>query len=162
MHAQPREQPAIDSVVRARDEAGLIGGEERDEPSHFLGFADAPDGMGRTEPLKDTLDIRIVTIEGAGRELQDVMVSDDFGFPAAMQWKGVSDLVTTMVGGEGGALLKSSAKISMIIAAGAGIILEVWRTMSRNRMWLSPLAIGLGVVVPPDSTIAMFAGAATG
>jgi uncharacterized oligopeptide transporter (OPT) family protein len=45
------------------------------------------------------------------------------------------------------------------VAAIAGLGLELLRIATRNRFPLSPLAIGLGVVVPPESTFAMFAGA---
>ena len=38
--------------------------------------------------------------------------------------------------------------------------LELVRIATRNRFPLSPLAIGLGVLVPPESVLAMFAGAA--
>jgi uncharacterized oligopeptide transporter (OPT) family protein len=48
----------------------------------------------------------------------------------------------------------------MVIAAVVGLVFEVARIASRGKFPLSPLAIGLGVVVPPDSTLAMFAGAA--
>jgi uncharacterized oligopeptide transporter (OPT) family protein len=47
----------------------------------------------------------------------------------------------------------------MIIAGIAGLVLEVFRILSRQKFPISSLAIGLGVVVPPESTIAMFAGA---
>jgi uncharacterized oligopeptide transporter (OPT) family protein len=47
----------------------------------------------------------------------------------------------------------------MIIAACVGLVMELVRTFSKGKFPLSPLAIGLGVVVPPDSTIAMAAGA---
>ena len=48
----------------------------------------------------------------------------------------------------------------MAIAAFAALVMEVLRIRTQNRFPLSPLAIGLGVVVPPDSSLMMFAGAA--
>jgi uncharacterized oligopeptide transporter (OPT) family protein len=48
----------------------------------------------------------------------------------------------------------------MGIAAFAALVMEVLRIRTNNRFPLSPLAIGLGVVVPPDSSLMMFAGAA--
>lgn len=82
-----------------------------------------------------------------------------FGFPSALQWKGVSELVTAIFGGSGGTLLTRSIVISMVVAAVAGLVMEVLRIRTRGKFPLSPLAIGLGVVLPPDSTMAMFAGA---
>jgi OPT family oligopeptide transporter len=96
-----------------------------------------------------------------GQSVQNAMAPDggQFGFPAALQWKGVSDLVTAIFGGGTGALLTRSIIISMVIAALAGLVMEVLRLRTRGRFPLSPLAIGLGVVIPPSSTIAMFLGA---
>ncbi|HEX8875402.1 MAG TPA: OPT/YSL family transporter [Phycisphaerales bacterium] len=95
-----------------------------------------------------------------GDNVQNKMVTDQFAFPSAVQWKGVSDLVTSIFGDGGqGSLLTTSIIWSMIIAAIVGLIFEVTRIASRGKFPLSPLAIGLGVVVPPDSTLAMFAGA---
>ena len=47
----------------------------------------------------------------------------------------------------------------MAIAAFAALVMEVLRIRTKNRFPLSPLAIGLGVVVPPDSSLMMFLGA---
>ncbi len=97
----------------------------------------------------------------AGQNVQAVMAPEggQFSFPSALQWKGVSDLVTAIFGGGSGTLLTRSIVISMIVAAVAGLVMEVLRIRTRGKFPLSPLAIGLGVVIPPNSTIAMFAGA---
>jgi uncharacterized oligopeptide transporter (OPT) family protein len=97
----------------------------------------------------------------AGQNVQAAMAPEggQFSFPSALQWKGVSDLVTAIFGGGTGDLLTRSIVTSMIIAAIAGLVMEVLRIRSRGKFPLSPLAIGLGVVIPPSSTIAMFAGA---
>ncbi len=94
--------------------------------------------------------------------VQNVMAPDGagFGFPSAVQWKGVSDLVTAIFSKDGaGSFLSQSIITSMIIAAAVGLVMEITRIVTRNKFPISPLALGLGVVVPPDSTIAMFAGA---
>jgi uncharacterized oligopeptide transporter (OPT) family protein len=97
----------------------------------------------------------------SGDNVQEKMVSPQFGFPSALQWKGVSELVTSIFGGDGTqTLLTNSIKWSMAIAAVVGIFFEIIRIRTKGKFPLSPLAIGLGVVVPPDSTMAMFAGAA--
>jgi OPT family oligopeptide transporter len=93
-----------------------------------------------------------------GGSVQDALVTDQYGFPGAMQWKGVSDLVTAVFS-SGKSMVPTSAVWSIGIAAFVGLLFEVLRTTSKGRFPLSPLAIGLGVVVPPDSTMAMFAGA---
>ena len=84
-----------------------------------------------------------------------------FSFPSAVQWKGVSELVTSIFAPGGhGELLTGTILTSMIIAAVAGVALELTRVLTKNKFPLSPLAIGLGVLVPPDSVMSMFAGAA--
>lgn len=93
-----------------------------------------------------------------GANVQDLLVTREFGFPSALQWKGVSDLVTSVFDG-GKSLISTSAYISMAIAAAVDIVLELWRILSKGKFPLSPLAIGLGVVITPGSTMAMFAGA---
>jgi uncharacterized oligopeptide transporter (OPT) family protein len=83
-----------------------------------------------------------------------------FSFPSAVQWKGVSELVTAIFGSGGhGTLLTGSILTSMIVAAVAGLVFELLRLVTRNGFPLSPLAIGLGVLVPPDSSFMMFTGA---
>jgi uncharacterized oligopeptide transporter (OPT) family protein len=97
-----------------------------------------------------------------GANIQAAMAPDggQFSFPSAVQWKGVSDLVTSIFSeGGAGSLLTRSITISMVIACVVGVVFEVLRIVTRNRFPLSPLAIGLGVVIPPESTLAMFAGA---
>jgi OPT family oligopeptide transporter len=103
--------------------------------------------------------ILFLSNRSADQTIEATMVSDQFGFPSAFQWKGVSDLVTSIFGSGGGTLLSTSIIISMVIAAVVGLIMEIVRIASRQKFPISPLAIGLGVVVPPESTIAMFAGA---
>ena len=95
------------------------------------------------------------------KHMQMVMAPEggQFSFPSAVQWKGVSDLVSSIFGGGSGSLLTPSIVTSMIIAAIAGLVLEVVRIFTKNKFPISPLAIGLGVLVPPESTLAMFAGA---
>jgi uncharacterized oligopeptide transporter (OPT) family protein len=93
-----------------------------------------------------------------GMNLQEVMITGQFGFPSALQWKGVSDLVAAVFS-QGKSPIPQSAVAAMAIAAAVGLGLELVRILRRRGFPLSPLAIGLGVVIPPDSTIAMFAGA---
>ena len=97
-----------------------------------------------------------------GMNLQAAMAPEggQFSFPSAVQWKGVSELVTSIFApGGNGNLLTGTILTSMIIAASVGALFEVIRIVTRNKFPLSPLAIGLGVLVPPDSVISMFAGA---
>jgi len=82
------------------------------------------------------------------------IVSDQFGMPGALQWKGVAELIA-----KGVSTLAHSAVISMVVAAIAAIAIEVAKIMTKGRFPLSAVAIGLGVVLPPEATFAMWAGA---
>jgi len=82
------------------------------------------------------------------------MVSDSFAFPAALQWKGVAELIA-----KGISTLPYSAVVSMVVAAAAAAAIEIARMVTKGRFPLSAVAIGLGVVLPPESTFAMWVGA---
>jgi len=82
------------------------------------------------------------------------MVTDAFPFPAALQWKGVADLIA---GGLRG--LPASAVVAMAVAAALAAAFEAARIGTRGRFPISAVSVGLGVVLPPDATLAMFVGA---
>jgi uncharacterized oligopeptide transporter (OPT) family protein len=83
------------------------------------------------------------------------MVSEQFAFPAALQWKGVAEIIA-----RGVTALPYSAVVSMVVAAVAAAAIEIARIATKGRFGLSAVSIGLGVVLPPEATFAMFVGAA--
>ncbi|HJW51790.1 MAG TPA: OPT/YSL family transporter [Burkholderiaceae bacterium] len=82
------------------------------------------------------------------------MVSDQFAFPAALQWKGVAEIIA-----KGVSALPTSAVVSMIVAAVSAAAIEIAKIVTRGRFGLSAVSIGLGVVLPPEATLGMFVGA---
>ena len=82
------------------------------------------------------------------------LVTEQFAMPAAVQWRGVADLIAKGLGS-----LPASAMVAMAIAAIVALVFEVLRIRSRGRFPLSAVSIGLGVVLPPESTLAMWIGA---
>ena len=82
------------------------------------------------------------------------IVSDQFGMPAALQWKGVAELIAKGVSG-----LPASAIISMAVAALVAVAIEVAKIVTKGRFALSAVAMGLGVVLPPEATLGMWVGA---
>jgi len=92
--------------------------------------------------------------DASGARSTQTIVSDAFAFPAAMQWKGVAELIA-----KGVSALPRSAVVSMVVAAVAAAAIEIARITTRGRFPLSAVAIGLGVVLPPESTFAMWIGA---
>ncbi|MFZ6708095.1 OPT family oligopeptide transporter [Undibacterium sp. TC9W] len=83
------------------------------------------------------------------------IVSDKFAFPGAMQWKGVAELIA-----KGFSSLPASAITGIIVAAVAATIIEIARIITKGRFPLSAVSIGLGVILPPESCLAMWIGAA--
>jgi hypothetical protein len=82
------------------------------------------------------------------------IVSDAFAFPAAVQWKGVADLIT-----KGLTALPQSAIVSMVVAAACAVAIEVARIVTKGRFPLTAVSIGLGVVLPPEASLCMWFGA---
>jgi hypothetical protein len=77
-----------------------------------------------------------------------------FAMPAAIQWKGVAELIM-----KGLSALPYSAIVSMIVAAVAAASIEIARIATKGRFPLSAVSIGLGTVLPPESTLGMWVGA---
>ncbi|WMW79333.1 OPT/YSL family transporter [Undibacterium cyanobacteriorum] len=82
------------------------------------------------------------------------IVSDQFAFPAAMQWKGVAELIA-----HGFSNLSHSAIVSIVVATVIAIAFELASIFTKGRFPLSAISIGLGVVLPPESVLAMWIGA---
>lgn len=92
--------------------------------------------------------------DASGVRSAATIVSDQFAMPAALQWKGVAEIIAKGLKG-----LPTSALISMGVAAFAALAMEVARIATKGRFGLSAVAVGLGVTLPPESTFAMFVGA---
>lgn len=124
--AKPRQQ-AVGHCI------GIVAGALASTPLFFLLFLPAgPDG-----------------VRSVG-----TMLSDQFPFPKALEWKGVSDLVAS-----GLKALPASAVIAMAIAAVLATVFEIARIRTKGKFPLSPVGLGLGVVLPPDACLMMFLGA---
>ena len=82
------------------------------------------------------------------------IISDQFSMPAAVQWRGVAEIIA-----HGLHSLPASALITMAIAAVCAVVIEVIKMATKGKFPLSSVAIGLGVVLPPESTFAMWVGA---
>ncbi len=89
-----------------------------------------------------------------GTRSVSTMISDQFAFPAAVQWKGVADLIA-----HGLKSLPTSALVSMAVAALAAAAFEIARIATKGRFPLSAVSIGLGVVLPPEASFTMWVGA---
>ncbi|MEY4119409.1 MAG: hypothetical protein RLZZ116_2737, partial [Planctomycetota bacterium] len=107
---------------------------------------------------------------------EDVAIKDhvtqNWAVPGAIQWAAISDVIKGM--GESGTeliqksaegisklwgVLPVSAAWAMLIAAIIAIVFELLRTSTKGKFPLSAVGIGLGAVLPPESTVMMFTGA---
>ena len=112
---------------------GLLSGSIAAVPLFFLLFLH-PDANGVVDATK--------------------VASDAFPMPAAIQWKGVAEIIAMGFHG-----LPPSAIVAMIVAAVSAVVIEVARIATKGRFPLSAVSIGLGVVLPPEYCLAMWIGA---
>lgn len=88
-----------------------------------------------------------------------LVYEDKFSFVAAIQWRGISDFINGLTSDVGlTAIIHPSALYAMAVAAVIGIIFELVRVFMKGKFPFAPVAFGLGVVLPPDSTLWMFLG----
>lgn len=80
--------------------------------------------------------------------------SEQFPMPSVTVWTGIAKVLT-----EGLKNLPPSIIKAVIVAAISALVLEVLRIQSRNRLPLSPVAIGLAFVIDFKSVLCMFMGA---
>lgn len=76
-----------------------------------------------------------------------------YAMPSATVWKAVADVLA-----EGIDKIPHTARYAALAGIVVGLVLEAWRLMSRNRFPLSPVAMGLGFLIPFHTCFAMFAG----
>jgi OPT family oligopeptide transporter len=127
----------------------MLGAKPRQQAvGHFIGIVS---GTLATVPLFFLL---FLPKNAEGVRSASTIVSEQFAMPAAVQWKGVADLITN-----GLSQLPTSAVISMVVAAILALVFEVLRIRTKGAFPLSAVSIGLGVVLPPESCLAMWVGA---
>ena len=146
---QPRRQPAAGHQARlhAGGQAAATGG--RAHPGHLR--------------RRRALDSRLLSgvLEAAGRASSWRRSSDgslsrwtrNTPMPAATIWKAVADVLA-----EGIHKIKPSAQYAALAGILIGIVLEIWRMVTKNRFPLSPVAIGLGFIIPFHTCLSMFVG----
>jgi uncharacterized oligopeptide transporter (OPT) family protein len=92
--------------------------------------------------------------DAAGVRSTTTIISEQFAMPAALQWKGVAEIIA-----KGVTSLPTSAIVSMIVAAACAAAIEIARIVTNSRFPLTAVSIGLGVVLPPEASFAMWVGA---
>jgi OPT family oligopeptide transporter len=127
----------------------MLGGKPRHQAiGHIIGLFS---GALTSVPLFFLLFLRP---DANGVRSPSTMISDQFAFPAVVQWKGVAEIIAHGFRG-----LPTSALVAVGVAAVAALVIEGARIATRGRFALSAVSIGLGVVLPPESTFMMWIGA---
>ena len=127
----------------------MLGGKPRHQAAgHVIGLLA---GVAACVPLYFLL---FLPPDAAGMRSTGTIISEQFSMPAALQWKGVAEIIAKGFGG-----LPMSALIAMGVAVAAAVAIELARVLTKGRFPLSSVSIGLGVVLPPEATFAMFVGA---
>jgi uncharacterized oligopeptide transporter (OPT) family protein len=112
---------------------GIVSGAVFSVPLFFLLFL-RPDASGAVDATK--------------------IVSDAFPMPAAVQWRGVAEIISHGFRGA-----PTTAVWAAGLAAAAAVAMEVLRIVTKGRFPLSAVSVGLGVVLPFDSCVSMWIGA---
>jgi uncharacterized oligopeptide transporter (OPT) family protein len=82
------------------------------------------------------------------------MVTDQYPMPSATIWRAVAEILT-----KGLSNLEPSAAWAALIGILLGLALEVAKTVTRGRFWVSGVGLGLALVIPFNTSFAMFLGA---
>jgi len=127
----------------------MLGGKPRHQAvGHVIGIVA---GVLACVPLYFLL---FLTPNAQGVRSTATIVSEQFAMPAVIQWKGVAEIIAKGLQG-----LPTSALIAMGVAAAAAVVIELLRVATKGRFPLSAVSIGLGVVLPPEASFAMWVGA---
>jgi putative OPT family oligopeptide transporter len=78
---------------------------------------------------------------------------EQYPMPSATVWKAVADVLA-----QGIENIEPSARIAAVFGIIFGLVFEMFRIMSKNRFPLSPVAMGLGFVIPFFTCLSMFLG----
>ena len=112
---------------------GIVSGALFSVPLFFLLFL-RPDASGAYDTTK--------------------IISEAFPMPAAVQWRGVAEIIARGFHGA-----PTTAVMAAAIAAVVAFLMEMARIFTKGRFPLSAVSVGLGVVLPFDSCVAMWIGA---
>ena len=127
----------------------MLGGKPRHQVwGHMIGIVS---GALFAVPLFFLL---FLTPNAAGLRDAATIVTEKFPMPAAVQWQGVAEIIAKGFHGA-----PATAVTAAAIAAVVALLMEFARLTTKGRFPLSAVSVGLGVVLPFDSCVAMWIGA---
>jgi uncharacterized oligopeptide transporter (OPT) family protein len=128
--AKPRQQ-AMGHVL------GVIAGAILSVPVFYLVFLKMPPSALTATHLETAYEVNAET----------------YPMPAATVWKAVADVLT-----QGLENIPYSARWAALIGIGLGLLLELGRLGTKGKIPLSPVALGLGFIIPFHTCLSMFLG----
>ncbi|HEY9028255.1 MAG TPA: OPT/YSL family transporter [Burkholderiaceae bacterium] len=127
----------------------MLGGKPRHQVwGHMIGIVS---GALFSVPLFFLL---FLAPNAAGLRDASTIITEKFPMPAAVQWQGVAEIIAKGFHGA-----PASAVMAAAIAAVVALLMEFARIATKGRFPLSAVSVGLGVVLPFDSCVAMWIGA---
>ena len=127
----------------------MLGGKPRHQVwGHMIGIVS---GAIFSVPLFFLL---FLAPNAAGVREAGSIISEKFPMPAAVQWQGVAEIIAKGFHGA-----PATAVTAAAIAAVVALLMEFARISTKGRFPLSAVSVGLGVVLPFDSCVAMWIGA---
>jgi len=127
----------------------MLGGKPRHQVwGHIIGIAS---GALFSVPLFFLLFLRP---DAAGVVDPSQIVSEKFPMPGEVQWQGVAEIIAKGFHGA-----PATAVTAAVVAAIVALLMELARIVTKGRFPLSAVSVGLGVVLPFDSCVAMWLGA---
>jgi uncharacterized oligopeptide transporter (OPT) family protein len=127
----------------------MLGGKPRHQVwGHMIGIVS---GALFSVPLFFLL---FLAPNAAGLREAGSIVTEKFPMPAAVQWQGVAEIIAKGFHGA-----PATAVTAAAIAAVVALLMEFARIATKGRFPLSAVSVGLGVVLPFDSCVAMWIGA---
>ena len=78
---------------------------------------------------------------------------EQYPMPSAIVWKAVAEVLAAGLDN-----IKPTAQYAALAGILIGVLLEAWRMITSNRFPLSPVAVGLGFLIPFHTCLSMFAG----
>jgi uncharacterized oligopeptide transporter (OPT) family protein len=143
--AKPRQQ-AIGHVL------GVFAGALLSVPAFYLVFLKDRDPASGVEVSLSA--VQAFAVDGPAIQ-GEVSFGKDNPMPSATVWRAVADILT-----QGLDQIPESARWAALIGIIIGVVFEVARLKSHHKFPLSPVAIGLGFVIPFSTCLAMFLGSA--
>jgi uncharacterized oligopeptide transporter (OPT) family protein len=123
------------------------------KPGYMLGGKPRHQAMGHVLGIFAGAFVAIPVFYAMIRYDPAQLMSDKLPMPGAQAWRAVAEVLTKGLG-----FLHPTARLAVFIGAGAGILFELLKKLTRNRFPLSAVGIGLAFVISFSTSLSMAMG----